>query len=342
MRTFYTDAHSLHAPLAEFEAGRLAPAVEVPARVDDILREIKSRDLGDILTPQHFSAEPILRVHDPEFVQFLEVAYERWKKRNGSDTAAFPSSWPGRHLRALPTENIEAQLGYYTFDTATPILPGTWAAARAAVNVALSGAQVLYKGARSAFALCRPPGHHAARDVFGGYFYLNNAAIAAQWLRDQGFRPAILDVDYHHGNGTQQIFYDRDDVLFVSIHADPNLAYPHYLGFADETGTGAGEGYNLNLALPLGSGWDIYAEALREAGDRIRKFKPDVLVISLGVDTYENDPISKFKLTREDFLRLGENIAALKTPTLFVMEGGYAIQDIGEITVNALAGFAGK
>ena len=343
MRTFYTDGHHLHAPLAEFEGGRLAPAVETPRRADEILREIKERDLGEIVTPQHFGFEPILRVHDPEFVRFLEVAYERWEHKYGSAcSAALPSAWPARTLRALPTENIDAQIGFYGFDTATPITSGTWTAARAAANVALSAAQAIYKGARGAFALCRPPGHHAAGNLFGGYCYLNNAAIAAQWLLDQGLRPAILDVDYHHGNGTQAIFYKRSDVLFVSVHADPNHAYPHYLGFADEAGEGDGEGHTLNLPLPLGTDWTGYQEALRKGLDKVRRFRPDAVVISLGVDTYEKDPISKFRLTRDDFSRLGETLADLRRPCLFVMEGGYAVEDIGNITVNVLDGFWGK
>jgi acetoin utilization deacetylase AcuC-like enzyme len=343
MRTFYTDGHNAHAPLAEFEGGRITPAVEVPRRVDEVLRELKARDIGEILTPTHFGFEPILRIHDPEFVRFLETAYGEWEEKHGPDTPpALPSRWPGRRLRSLATENIEAKLGYYTFDVATPIIGGTWTAARAGVNVALSAAQSIYKGARAAFALCRPPGHHASSDVYGGYCYLNNAAIAAQWLADQGLRSAILDVDYHHGNGTQSIFYKRSDVLFASIHADPNQAYPHYLGFADETGEGDGEGYNLNLPLPLGTGWDTYEPALRQAIERIRRFGPDAVVISLGVDTYENDPISRFRLTREDFLRMGEVLAELKRPCLFVMEGGYALEDIGEITVNVLQGFESR
>jgi acetoin utilization deacetylase AcuC-like enzyme len=341
MQTYYTDGHHLHAPLAEFEGGRLTPAVEVPRRADEVLRELKRRDLGEIVTPQHFGFEPILRVHDPEFVQFLEVAHQRWEAKYGNESpAAIPSSFPMRHLRTVPTEDIDAQLGFYTFDTSTPITPGTWTAARAAANVALSAAQGIFKGANAAFALCRPPGHHAANDLFGGYCYLNNAAIAAQWLLDQGMRPAVLDVDYHHGNGTQSIFYRRSDVLFVSIHADPKFAYPHYLGFADEAGEGDGEGYNLNLPLPFATDWSGYQPALRAAVEKIRRFGADAVVVSLGVDTYEKDPISKFCLGRDDYLRMGEMLAELKRPCLFVMEGGYAVEDIGEITVNALESFS--
>jgi len=208
-------------------------------------------------------------------------------------------------------------------------------------DVALSGAQTLYtSGAQAVFSACRPPGHHAAAAFMGGYCYLNNAAIAAQSLRDQGCaRVAILDVDYHHGNGTQSIFYDRADVLFASIHADPRVEYPSFLGYADETGAGQGEGFNHNYPLPLGTDWLSYSAALTDACSKIGAFAPDALVVSLGVDTFEKDPISGFKLRHDDYLRMGEAIGRLGYPTLFVLEGGYAIDDIGINVVNVLGGF---
>jgi acetoin utilization deacetylase AcuC-like enzyme len=175
--------------------------------------------------------------------------------------------------------------------------------------------------------------------VFGGYCYLNNVAIAAQWFVDHGMRPAILDVDYHHGNGTQSIFYGRGDVLFVSIHGDPSFAYPHFLGFADETGAGKGDGANFNLPLAMYADWDVYAQAMDAAAARIATFGPDVLLVSLGLDTFEADPISKFKLAAPDFLRLGARIAKLNLPTLFNFEGGYNLDALAEITVNVLEGF---
>ena len=221
-------------------------------------------------------------------------------------------------------------------------MKGTWTAARAAANVALSAADTIRAGERSAFALTRPPGHHAAGDVFGGFCYLNNIAIAAQYLADAGMRPAILDVDYHHGNGTQTIFYNRDDVLFCSIHADPNYAFPHFLGFADENGAGAGEDNNLNLPLPMGTEWTHYSAALATAREKIEAFGPDVLLISLGLDTFIDDPIARFRIRSEDYLRLGEAIAAFKLPTLFVFEGGYNVEKLGLNTVNVLEGFLGK
>jgi acetoin utilization deacetylase AcuC-like enzyme len=220
----------------------------------------------------------------------------------------------------------------------TSISAGTWPAALAAADVALTAAGQLTGGAASAFALCRPPGHHAARDLYGGYCFLNNAAIAAQWLRDQGAaRVAILDVDFHHGNGTQDIFYERSDVLFVSLHGDPREAFPYFMGYADETGAGAGAGHTLNIPMPRGTSFPVWGAALREGLQRIGHFAPDFLVVSLGLDTFERDPISFFKLSSADFLTTGALIGALQIPTLFVLEGGYAVEEIGINAVNVLA-----
>jgi acetoin utilization deacetylase AcuC-like enzyme len=310
--------------------------------VERVKARIEARGLGPILAPQEFGDEPIMRVHDPAFVEFLSGAYGKWREAYPGDSAdAIPSSWPARGQRDRRDGDIEAALGSYCFDTATPIAKGTWAAARAGVNVALSAARAIQQGEPAAFALTRPPGHHAAGDLFGGYCYLNNVAIAAQWLADQGLRPAILDIDYHHGNGTQAIFYRRADVLFVSIHADPAFAYPHFLGFADERGEGAGEDANLNLPLPRNTDWTGYQPALAAALARIADFAPDVLLVSLGLDTFEADPICRFKLKTSDYLRLGEKLAGLRKPTLFTFEGGYHLETLAENTCNVLEGFAG-
>jgi acetoin utilization deacetylase AcuC-like enzyme len=340
MKTYYSPTHLEHAPPEEFEGGRMNPAVEVPARALGVLAELERRQLGPVLPPSEFGAEPILRVHDAGLVGFLSEASQLWRKRYGEDSPpAIPSAWPARGLRNRPEGDVETRLGNYAFDTATPIVRGTWRAALAAANTALSAAQALANGEQSAFALARPPGHHASADVFGGYCYLNNIAIAAQWLVDRGLRPAILDVDYHHGNGTQSIFYRRSDVFFASLHGDPTFAYPHFLGFADECGEGVGDGANLNLPLAMYTDWRAYANALTLAFSRIRAFAPDVLLVSLGLDTYEADPISKFRLGAEDYLRLGEIIGGARLPTLFVFEGGYNLSALPQITVNVLEGF---
>ena len=342
MKTFYTPAHLEHAPKEEFEGGRLSPAVEVPARAERVKAEIERRKLGPIVAPGAFGDGPILAVHDGALVTFLAGAHARWRKRWPESEQAIPSTWPGRRLRDRRDGEIEAALGSWCFDAATPIVKGTWAAARAAVDVALSAAEAVHDGEHAAFALTRPPGHHAASDLFGGYCYLNNVAIAAQWFADKGLRPAILDVDYHHGNGTQAIFYRRADVLFTSIHADPSFAYPHFLGFADERGEGAGEEANVNYPLPMFTDWSGYAPALDAALARVKDFGADVLLVSLGLDTFENDPISRFKLRSADYLRMGERIAAHGLPALFVFEGGYDIDALAGITANVLEGFAQK
>jgi acetoin utilization deacetylase AcuC-like enzyme len=206
--------------------------------------------------------------------------------------------------------------------------------------VALTGAKALLEGERGVFSLCRPPGHHAALDMYGGYCFLNNAAIAAQYLRDHGAeRVAILDIDFHHGNGTQDIFYARDDVLFCSLHGDPEDAFPHFLGYADEAGSGLGTGYNRNYPMPPGTPFAQWREALADALDRVGEFSPQYVVVSLGVDAFENDPLSFFKLTSPDFLTTGQMIGALDIPTLFVMEGGYDVDEVGVNVVNVLKGF---
>ena len=326
--------------MQEFERGRLAPAVEVPERAECVRRRIEERKIGPLLAPSRFDDGIVLAVHDAGLVSFLGNAHARWRKNYGEDAPdAIASAWPARGMSARSGGEIESQLGSYSFDTATPITRGTWDAARDAANVALSAAEAITEGERSAFALTRPPGHHASYDVFGGYCYLNNVAIAADWLTRRGLRVAILDVDYHHGNGTQSIFYDRSDVLFVSIHADPNFAFPHFLGFADETGQNVGDGFNLNLPLSRGTDWARYAEALDLGLHRVGDFGPDVVLVSLGLDTFEDDPIAQFKLARPDYFRMGEAIAGLKVPTVFNFEGGYDLNGLAEITVNVLEGF---
>jgi acetoin utilization deacetylase AcuC-like enzyme len=343
LQTYYSPAHLGHAPQQEFEGGKLTPAVEIPERAERVRARIEERRLGPVLPPAEFGNAPLVRVHDAEFVSFLTEAHDEWLKRyRDPDAAAVPSAWPARGLRTRLHGHIEARLGSYTFDTATPILKGTWEAAKNAANVALSAARAIHLGEKAAFALARPPGHHASADLYGGYCYLNNVAIAAQWFADQGLRPAILDVDYHHGNGTQAIFYNRPDVLFVSIHADPSFAYPHFLGFADERGEGAGEDANVNMPLPRKTDWAAYSQALSAAIARVNAFGPDVVLVSLGLDTFEGDPICRFKLRSEDYKRMGDMLKQTGKPTLFVFEGGYNLDALAENTVNVLEAYLAK
>ncbi|MFK7606093.1 MULTISPECIES: histone deacetylase family protein [unclassified Pseudomonas] len=342
MLTIYSDDHHLHHGRCELMDGQLLPCFEMPSRADHILQRVHARQLGAVQPPNDFGRAPILRVHDAAYLAFFEGAWDRWTE-HGRDGDLLPYTWPARTLRAVLPTSLHGQLGYYSFDGGAPITAGTWQAAYSAAQVALTAQAAIQNGAHSAFALCRPPGHHAASDLMGGYCYLNNAAIAAQAFIDQGRRKvAILDVDYHHGNGTQSIFYARNDVLFTSIHGHPEAEFPFFLGYEDERGEGAGEGFNINYPLAAGSDWERWSEALELACIEIEGYDADVIVVSLGVDTFKNDPISQFKLDSTDYLRMGERIARLGKPTLFVMEGGYAVEEIGINAVNVLEGFEGR
>ena len=342
MLSVYSEKHRLRDAKTELHGGELVPPFECPVRAEHILQRIQSEKLGEIIPPEEFSLDPITRVHDSRFLRFLENCWQAWQA-SGYRGEAIPTVWPSRCMRESRIPNhIEGKLGYYALASETSISNGTWEAARNSANVALTAQAAIKKGAREAFALCRPPGHHAARDMFGGYCFINNAAVTAQAFLDQGAsRVAILDVDFHHGNGTQAIFYDRADVLFCSLHGDPHEAFPHFLGYADETGAGAGEGYNHNYPMGPGTHFKAWASALDDACKKIRHYAPDALVISLGVDTFEHDPISFFKLASDDFKRYGSTIGALNLPTLFVMEGGYAVEEIGINAVNVLQGYEG-
>lgn len=339
MLTVYSDDHRLQDGKAELVDGKLQPCFEMPRRADMVLDRVKTVGLGEVVEPKNFGKEPILRVHAENFVTFLETAWDEWSAL-GRSHDALPLNWSVRGMQNREPEVIDGKLSYFSFDAGTPVTAGTWRAATASVNVALTGLEAVLGGARSAFSLCRPPGHHAAADYYGGYCFLNNAAIAAQAWRDRGAgRVAILDVDYHHGNGTQSIFYERADVFFTSIHGDPRQEFPYFLGYAEETGSGPGEGANANFPLRWGSGFDLWSEALDQACKAITAQGADALVISLGVDTFKEDPISQFRLESEDYFRIGERIAKLGLPTLFVMEGGYAVEAIGINAVNVLTAF---
>ncbi len=340
MKTVYSDDHRLQDGKSELIDGKLMPCFEMPKRADIVIARVRDQKLGEVVGPRDFGLDPVKRVHRPRFVDFLRGAWDEWVTEHGTYDA-LPLTWAARGMRSdVIPESIDGRLSYYSIDAGTPITAGTWTAITSAANVALTGAALVDAGERAAFALCRPPGHHAGSDFYGGYCFFNNAAVAAQEFRESGAdRVAVLDVDYHHGNGTQEIFYLRPDVFTVSIHADPRQEYPFFLGHADETGAAAGEGFHLNLPLRWGSAWNAYKAAMDTAVARIRGYGADALVISLGVDTFEKDPISKFKLKHEDYLRIGKMIAGLGLPTLFVFEGGYAVDELGVNAVNVLQGF---
>ena len=339
MITVYSEDHLLRNVRTELHGGLLVPPHECPERVAYVLQRIEEVGLGSVLPPQRFGLGPVLKVHEPAFVSFLETAWDEWAAA-GNPGEAIPDCWPARRMTLRCPTSITGKLGYYAMAGETSIGHGTWEAAQAAADVALSAALRLQSPDRAAFALCRPPGHHAGYDLYGGYCFLNNAAIAAQSLLDQGAtRVAILDVDFHHGNGTQDIFYRRKDVLYLSLHGDPAEAFPYFSGYADEVGEGEGEGYTLNYPMPRGTPFEVWGQALAAGLERIRAYAPDALVVSLGVDTYEGDPISFFKLKSVDFSTYGEMIGKLRLPTLFVFEGGYAVKDVGVNTINVLSGF---
>lgn len=340
MKSIYTDKHKLRDAQTELCGGELVPPFECPVRAEYVLERIRKTGLGEVLGPDSHGLEPVLRVHDRDYVDFLATCWRDWKAA-GYKGEAIATCWPSRRLtRAVPPREIDGRIGYYCLASETAISEGTWEAAQAAADVALTAQRLVADGERAAFGLCRPPGHHAAADMFGGYCFLNNAAIAAQAFLDGGAeRVALLDVDFHHGNGTQSVFYQRPDVLFLSLHGDPDDAFPYFLGGADETGDGPGAGFNANYPLPPGADYGAWSKALEDALARIGRYSPDALVVSLGVDTFKDDPISFFRLRSEDFTDYGRRIGGLGLPTLFVMEGGYAVAEIGVNTVNVLQGF---
>jgi acetoin utilization deacetylase AcuC-like enzyme len=342
MITFFSSQHALHAPAYEFFRGERVPCFETPARADIVRKELVSRG-HELRTPTADSSDLLRQIHTPRYLAFLESAWEQWLALDpaNEDCQPFPSTWPIRTLRSdVEPADFTARLGLYSMDNESPFVAGTWAAAKAGADAAASAAALLASGERSAFCATRPPGHHAGADFMGGYCFLNNAAVAAQALRGYGSaRVAILDVDYHHGNGTQSIFYQRPDVLYASIHGDPRTEYPFYLGHADETGDGPGEGYNLNLPLPAGCPPGEWFAALEVACARIDRYRADALIVSLGLDTYAGDPISKFALQADDFWRLGARLKKLGLPTVFILEGGYATAELGVNAANVLGGF---
>ncbi|MCU0906286.1 MAG: histone deacetylase family protein [Rhodobacteraceae bacterium] len=341
MKTIYSPDHVLRSARTELYGGELVPPFECPERAEFVRSRIAEVGLGPIIAPRAFGLDPVLRVHDPDFVCFLETCWTDWRAA-GHRGEAIASVYPTRTMssRAVP-RNIDGRIGYYALASETAISDGTWEAALVSKDVALTATQIVLDGDRAAFGLCRPPGHHAARDQFGGYCFLNNAAIAAQYARDAGMRRvAVLDVDFHHGNGTQDIFYDRGDVFFASIHGDPRDAFPYFLGHAEERGVGEGLGSTLNIPLPPGTGYPEWCRALEAALEAIAGFGAELLVVSLGVDTFCRDPISFFKLGSPDFEDYGGRLSRLGLPTVFLLEGGYAVQEIGTNVANVLAGFS--
>lgn len=318
--------------------GERRDSTEVPERAVVLHQALKQAG-HEILAPRRFGRDPVAAVHSADYLRFLEEAPAAWAALAGSSAEIIANVHPNRYEAGGYPESIVGRAGWHMADTACPLGPNTFKTALAAADVALSAADALLGGERAAYALCRPPGHHAYTDMAGGFCFLNNAAIAAQYLRKRVGPVAILDVDVHHGNGTQGIFWQRGDVLTVSIHADPNHLYPFFWGHAGERGGGEGEGANLNLPLPLGAGDEDFLGALEVAAEALRAFQPKALIVALGLDASAQDPFNGLKVTTSGFARIGAAIDSLGFPSVLVQEGGYLSPALGPNLTAVLGAF---
>ena len=337
MKAILDDRQRVHDPKMFMANGVRLPNPEQPARIG-VLREGAEAAGCRFEAPSDHGLGPIAALHSPEYLVFLETIHSRWSRIEGASDEVIPNIHPDRRTASYP-RSATGQAGFHQADTSCPISAGTWEAAYWSAQTALTGADAVIAGDRAVYALSRPPGHHAFGDLAGGFCFLNNSGIAAGAFLKAGLRPAILDVDVHHGNGTQGIFYHRCDVLTVSIHADPIRFYPFFWGHAEERGAGDGLGYNLNLPLPRGTDDAGYLEALDTALARVRAFGADVVVVALGLDAHENDPFKGFRVTTPGFARIAARIARLGLPSLIVQEGGYLQPDLGANLTSFLKGF---
>ena len=334
MRSFFSPRQLAHAPLSELHNGGFTDYAECPARAEQVRAALPGLE-----APADHGEAAIRAVHDAGYLDFLQTAPAAWAEA-GRPGDVMGYVWPVVGRRPLNLKRIDALVGQYSFDASTPLAPETWDAAYWSVQSALSALGAVLAGDRTAYALCRPPGHHAGADYMGGYCYLNAAAIVAEAARAAGrARVAILDVDYHHGNGTQDIFWARGDVFYASLHADPATDYPFYWGHADEVGEGEGRGATLNQPLPQGTQIEAYRATQGRALEAIARFGPELLVVSFGADTFEGDPISHLKLRTGDYAVLARDIARCGWPTVVVMEGGYAVEALGTNVAAFLSGF---
>lgn len=339
MKIVQTDKHRLHDPQFFLVRGVPKPSAEQPERAEKLLTAATKAG-HEVLRPESFGPGPRAAVHTPEYLQFLETAHRDWQALGDASAEIVANIHPSRYPPTYP-QSIIGRAGWHMADTACPIGAGTFEAACSAVDVAVTAAEFVLDGGDHVYGLCRPPGHHAYADMAGGFCFLNNAAIAAQHLRQAHERVVVLDVDVHHGNGTQGIFWRRSDVLTISLHADPQNFYPFFWGHAAERGESDGEGYNLNIPLPLGTGDAGWLSALQSALAAIRTFAPGALVVALGLDAYEGDPLRGLAITTPGFGQIGAVIAGLGLPTVLIQEGGYLAPDLGDNLVSFLKGFEG-
>lgn len=318
-------------------SGASAPNPELPARAEVLLEAA----LGSGLTlerPTDLGDAVISSVHTAEYLHFLQNIYARWSRIDGASEEVLPNVHPISRADGYPKSAV-GQVGYHVYDSSCPIVAQTWHGARWSAMTAAHAAQQIIDGSDACYALARPPGHHASQDMAGGFCYLNNSAIAAQSLLSKFDRVAIIDVDVHHGNGTQRIFYERSDVLTVSIHADPIRFYPFFWGYADETGEGEGDGFNVNLPLPRGSDDTQFLQTLSTALDKVATFSPQAIVIALGLDAHESDPFRGMSITTKGFGKIGAELGAVGLPTVVVQEGGYLSDALGDNLDSFLTGF---
>ncbi len=338
MKAYLDPRQERHDPKHFMANGTRLQNPEQPQRVS-VLRAGAEAAGCQFEAPADHGLGPIAALHSPEYLTFLRSIHTRWARMPDASDEVIPNIHPDRRNASYPRSAV-GQAGFHQADTACPISAGTWEAAYWSAQSALSAADAVLGGEKAAYALSRPPGHHAFGDLAGGFCFLNNSGIAAEWLLRHGKRPAILDIDVHHGNGTQGIFYGRADVLTVSLHADPIRFYPFFWGHAHERGEGAGLGYNLNLPLPRGMGDDDYLRALDTGLERIRDFGADVIVVALGLDAHQDDPLKGLAITTPGFARIGAAIAATGLPLALVQEGGYLSDALGRNLTAFLEGLA--
>jgi acetoin utilization deacetylase AcuC-like enzyme len=339
MKAVFSGAQLGHSPSRFLSLGNIVDYPESPERARRLLEGARQAG-SQILAARRFSEDTLSTVHLQAYLTFLRSAFEEWEQIAGAGPELMPSLRPVTRP-FLRSKHILGRAGMYLMDFSCPITQDTWKSASASAMTALTAADLVLKGEKVSYALCRPPGHHAYANRAGGFCYLNNGALAAEQLRKALDRIAILDIDVHHGNGTQAIFYDRADILTVSIHADPAVFYPFYWGGAEETGSDEGEGYNLNLPLPLGAGNDQWLAALDTALERIEKFAAGALVIALGLDSHEADPLKGGTVTTGGFAKIAGQVAGLGLPTIIIQEGGYLTDHLADNLAMFLTSYEG-
>ena len=337
MKVVFKDRQLLHTPKKFMVGGHMVPHPEKPERAETLLQASKKFGLA-VEEPQNYNLTYIEKLHTKRYIHYLQTIYQRWERRNNTSDEVTPGIHPDQRNCGYP-DSAEGQIGFHHADLSSPIGPNTWESAFWSAQTAAHAAMLVKDGEKCCYALSRPPGHHAAKDYAAGFCYFGNTAIAAESLRSKYNKIAVLDIDVHHGNGTQDIFYERADVLTVSMHADPIRFYPFFWGYANEIGEHEGSGYNINLPLKRGTKDNEYLLTLGKAINHITEFSADALVVALGLDAYEKDPLQGLSITSEGFKKIGRVIGDTMLPTVIVQEGGYLSPELGENLCSFLEGF---